>query len=143
LVKSIIKQTIWTGTIASLVMMLPGLLFKYFGLRVGHYGPKLGALLFGEVGPLVLFVQHIIIGWLSALPLIILLAKTNCHRIPILAGAIYGVIHYLVLSSLLLPIFFGDQTPWELGFSYIYPSLVVHIVYGVTIGFTYRRFIKP
>ncbi len=139
---SIIKQTIWSGTIAALVMIPPGILFKYFDLHIGNYGPKFGAFLFGEINPLMLFIQHIIISCLSAVPLIILFTKTNCKRMPILTGIIYGVIYYLVVNSLLLPIFFKDQTPWELGFNFIYPSLVIHIIYGASVGFTSRHFIK-
>ena len=139
---SIIKQTIWSGTIAALVMIPPGILFKYFDLHIGNYGPKFGAFLFGEINPIMLFIQHIIISCLSAVPLIILFAKTSCKRIPILTGIIYGVIYYLVVNSLVLPISFKDQTPWELGFNYIYPSLVIHIIYGASVGFTSRRFIK-
>lgn len=37
-----------SGTIASLAMMPFGLLFKSMGLRVGHYGPKVGETLFGH-----------------------------------------------------------------------------------------------
>ncbi len=139
---SIIKQSIKSGIIAALLMVPPGVLFKYFGLHIGNYGPKFGAFLFGEINPMMLFIQHIVISCLSAIPLILLFAKTNCYRKPILTGTIYGVIYYLIVNSLLLPIFFKDQTPWELGFNYIYPSLIVHIIYGASIGFTARRFIK-
>ncbi len=139
---SIIKQSIFSGIIAALAMIPPAILFKYFGLRVGEYGQNSGALLFGESNPLLLFVQHIIIAGISALPLILLFTKTKYHRTPILTGAIYGVIYYLIVNSLILPILFGDQTPWELGFRYIYPSLIIHIVYGATLGFTALQFIK-
>lgn len=46
------KERVRSGTIASLVMMPAGFLFKAAGLRVGHYGPKLGEVLFGDPSPL-------------------------------------------------------------------------------------------
>ena len=139
---TIIKQMVWSGIIAAFVMIPPGMLFKYFEMHIGNYGPKFGAFLFGEINPLILFIQHIIISCLSSVPLILLFIKTNWHRTAILAGVIYGIIYYVVVNSLLLPIFFKDPTPWELGFSYVYPSLLIHIIYGVTIGVTGRRFIQ-
>lgn len=50
-----------------------GFLFKLLELRVGYYGPKLAALLFGEPTRWVLFLQHLVIGWVSALPLLLIL----------------------------------------------------------------------
>lgn len=120
-------------------MMPPGFLFKALGLRVGHYGPKLGEVLFGDPSPLLLFAQHLVIGWLSAIPLLLLLGVTRALS-PTLVGALYGVAYYLLINSLALPLIFGDPTPWAMGFDYIYPSLIVHIVYGASIGFTARHF---
>ncbi len=40
-------EAVRSGTIASVVMMPFGLFFKWLGLRVGHYGPKVGEVLFG------------------------------------------------------------------------------------------------
>ena len=34
-------EALRSGTVASVVMMPFGLFFKWLGLRVGHYGPKL------------------------------------------------------------------------------------------------------
>jgi uncharacterized membrane protein YagU involved in acid resistance len=134
-------ESIRSGTIASLVMMPPGFLFKALGLRVGHYGPKLGEVLFGEPSPLLLFAQHLVIGWLSAIPLLLLLGVAQAMS-PVLVGAAYGVAYYVLINSLALPLVFGDSTPWAMGFDYIYPSLVVHIVYGASIGFTARGFAR-
>ena len=65
-------EALRSGTIASLAMMPFGLLFKSMGLRVGHYGPKVGEALFGhQPDPwMPVLVQHFVIGWLSALPLL-------------------------------------------------------------------------
>lgn len=137
-----IKVSFFTGTIASLAMMPAGLFFKFIGVRVGHYGPKLGALLFGEPTQLILFVQHLVIGWVSALPLVIFLTKTKFNDKPVLCGSIYGALYYVLINSLSLPIFFADKTPWELGFSYIYPSLIIHLIFGAAIGYSLRYFVQ-
>ena len=137
-----LKETLISGTIASLVMMPFGFLFKLFDLRVGHYGPKLAALLFGaEPSQFLLFLQHLVIGWISTLPLLIILVRLHTLNAPVTIGAIYGFIYYVAVNSLALPLFFGDLTPWQIGLNTIYPSVVVHLVFGVSIGLTARSFI--
>jgi len=37
--------------------------------------------------------------------------------------------------------FFGDPTPWQLGFETIYPSLLVHTIYGLSVALTSRAFV--
>ena len=39
-----------------------------------------------------------------------------------------------------LGVVIGDAFPWQLGWSTIYPSLVVHLVFGVSIALTARMF---
>ena len=139
---SLFKESVRSGTIASLVMMPFGFLFKLLDLRVGHYGPKLAAILFGESTQFVLFVQHLAIGWVSAIPLLVILVRfRSLATFPASLGAAYGLAYYVVVNSIALPLFFGDPTPWQLGFSFIYPSLLVHLVFGVSIGFTSRSFV--
>jgi uncharacterized membrane protein YagU involved in acid resistance len=138
---NLIKESVRSGTIASLVMMPFGFLFKLIDLRVGHYGPKLAAILFNEPTQLVLFVQHLVIGWLSALPLLIILVRLQTMAAPLVIGTAYGAVYYAVVNSLALPLLFGDPTPWQIGFSVIYPSLVVHIVFGASIALTARGFV--
>lgn len=133
------KESLRSGTIASLVMMPPGFLFKAIGLRVGHYGPKLGEALFGEPSPMLLFAQHLVIGWLSAVPLLLLFGITQAMS-PILVGTMYGIAYYVLVNSLALPLIFGDTMPWQMGLEFILPSLIVHIVYGASIGFTARGY---
>ena len=90
---------------------------------------------------MLMLIEHFVIGWLSAAPLLVLLVLLK-KRLPAWAvGAIYGLCYYVVLNSLALPLIFGDQTPWALGFSVMYPSLVIHIVFGVSISLTATRFV--
>ena len=136
-----LTESVRSGTIASLVMMPLGFLFKLLDLRVGYYGPKLAAVLFGEPTRFVLFAQHLVLGWMSALPLLLILVYRSSASAPTAVGAVYGVGYYAVVNSLLLPLLFGDPTPWQLGLSFVYPSLLVHAVFGASIGFTCRRFV--
>ena len=131
----LIRETLKSGTIASLAMMPFGFILKALDLRVGHYGPKFAELFIDNPGTVLLFAQHIFLGWLSALPLLIIIRRTP-RLSAMFMGALYGALYYVAINSLLLPLYFGDPTPWELGVEYILPSLFVHIVFGVTIGYT-------
>ena len=137
-------EALRSGSIASLAMMPFGLLFKWVGLRVGHYGPKVGEALFGLQPdpwmPVLLLVQHFVIGWLSAVPLLLFWLWRAPRAIRMSDGLLYGLAYYLAVNALALPWLFGDAFPWQLGWSTIYPSLVVHLVFGVSIAVTARRF---
>ncbi|MGB4061660.1 MAG: hypothetical protein WBK26_15755 [Burkholderiaceae bacterium] len=136
-----LKEALRSGTIASLVMMPPGLAFQAVGLRVGHYGPKFAGLWVDNPTPAFLFAQHLVLGWVSALPLLAWLAWSGrAAQRPVVAGALYGAAYYAVVNSLGLPWWFGDPTPWQLGPATVLPSLVVHTVYGASIGFTAAHF---
>ena len=135
-----IKEVVRSGTIASLVMMPPGFVLQALGMRVGHYGPKFVALFVEAPTPLFLFAQHLVLGWLSAIPLLLWLATGQINRRPVFAGAVYGAGYYVVVNSLGLPLWFGDPVPWQLGLTTVVPSLVVHIVYGASLGFTAKWF---
>ena len=137
----LLKETIISGTIASIVMMPVGFVFQYLGLRIGHYGPKLAALLFTEPGPFILLSQHLLIGWISTLPLLRILLRLHRLSSPVVIGAAYGMAYYVLINSLALPLYFGDLTPWQIGFNVIYPSLIVHLVFGASIGFTAKKYI--
>jgi len=125
-----------SGTIASLVMMPPGFVFQRLGWRVGHYGPKFAQLYAEQPGPALLFVQHLVIGWVSALPLLWLLWRGGFGQRPVAAGLLYGAGYYVLVNALALPLAFGDPLPWLLGWRTVLPSLVVHLVFGGCIGFT-------
>lgn len=145
LFKELAKESVRSGTIASIAMMPFGFLFQLLELRVGYYGKKLLEVFFSElpvpVFRLLMFTEHFAIGWLSAAPLLILLVVIK-NRLPALSvAAIYGVVYYVVLNSFILPLSFGDRTPWTLGFSVMYPSLIIHIVFGVSIALTSKRFV--
>ena len=138
---SLLIEALRSGTIASLVIVPLSPLFKAMGLRIGHYGPKFAALFIDNPQPWHLFVQHLLIGWLSALPLLVVLLLTRAARWPVLAGTAYGAGYYVAVNSLALPLYFGDPTPWQLGWSTVLPSLLGHVAYGACIGFVSRNFV--
>lgn len=131
-------ETLKSGTIASLVMMPFGFAFKAMGMRVGHYGPKFGALFVQDPTPFFLFVQHIVLGWLSALPLLVLLSRIP-PNFSLVTGGLYGAGYYVLVNSLALPLYFEDPLPWQLGASFVLPSLVVHVVFGASVSYFSRR----
>lgn len=139
---ALLREALRSGTIASLVMMPPGLLFQALGWRVGHYGPKFAALWASEPGPLLLIAQHLVIGWVSAIPLLWAMRFSAVARRSVLAGTGYGLLYYVVVNSLGLPLYFGDPLPWQLGLRTVVPSLIVHLVFGASIGWTARRFAR-
>jgi hypothetical protein len=131
-------ETLKAGTIASLAMMPFGFAFRVAGMRVGYYGPKFAGLFVESPTPVFLFAQHIILGWVSALPLLLLLSNVR-QPSPMFLGAAYGVAYYVLVNSLALPLYFGDPTPWQLGVAQVFPSLVVHVVFGVCVSYVSRH----
>jgi len=139
-------ESLRSGSIAALAMVPVGLAFRALDLRIGHYGQKLVALTFGSLPPVpfrvVSMVEHFAIGWLSAAPLLVLLVAMK-RRLPAwVVGALYGAAYYVALNSLLLPWAFGDPTPWTLGPLTILPSLVIHLVFGISVALTSRHFVN-
>lgn len=141
-IAALLKESIRSGTIAALSMMPFGFAFRMAGMRVGHYGPKFAALYVDDPGPVVLFAQHLIIGWASALPFLWLLARLRPPVSPALAGALYGIAYYVAVNSLALPLAFGDPLPWQLGIATVVPSLTIHVVFGLSLGITGARWLR-
>jgi len=77
-----------------------------------------------------------------ALPLVALLPTLG--RVgPSLLGALYGAGIWLVVNSISLPLVFGRLTPWALGWPAMWPSLAVHVVYGLVAAVVARRLAHP
>lgn len=139
--KKLLIETLRSGTIASAVIIPLGPMFRAFGLRIGHYGPKFAALFIDDPKVWQLVVQHFVIGWIATLPFLIVLARIPGVPARLAAGALYGAAFYVVVNSLALPLYFGDPTPWRLGWATIYPSLIGHIAFGLAIAAVSCRFV--
>ncbi|MBI3884818.1 MAG: hypothetical protein HY302_03700 [Opitutae bacterium] len=139
---SLLKEALRSGTVAAAAMIPAGLLFQRFGFDVGRYGPKVATLLVGgPPAPVVLLLLHFVIGWIFALPLLVALVRfPRLAAQPVGAGAAYGLSFYLGANSLALPLFFGDPLPWLGGVRLVGPSLLIHLVYGISLGLTARNF---
>jgi hypothetical protein len=132
--RKLLVESLVSGTAGALAMMPFGFLFRLVDMRVGHYGPKFAALYLASPGPLALFVQHLVLGWLSAVPLAWLNTSGQSLGRQTVVGALYGVAYYVAVNSLALPVYFGDELPWRLGAAVVVPSLVVHIAFGVAVA---------
>lgn len=136
--RALILKSVTTGTFAALAMVPFGFAFRMAGMRVGHYGPKFAELYSTNPGPALLFAQHIVLGWISAMPLVWALAGVRSPAVALFMGAAYGVAYYVVINALALPIYFGDALPWNLGLPTVVPSLVVHAVFGFAVAYAER-----
>lgn len=136
--RNVTIESLIAGTAGALAMMPAGFLFRALEMRVGHYGPKFAELYLSSPGPAALFIQHIVLGWVSAVPLTLLPLHRMPHGSAWIVGAGYGALYYVVVNSLALPIYFGDPLPWSLGWSVVMPSLVVHVVFGVGVALVIR-----
>jgi uncharacterized membrane protein YagU involved in acid resistance len=138
----LIREVLRAGTVAGLAMVPFAAVFRGLGLRVNEYGRKTLELIVGSVSPpvhhVLTFIQHIAISWVVAVPLILLLGRISRKRDRILVGLGYGAAFYVAVNSLALPLAFGDPTPWRLGFAVVYPSLSIHLVYGLTVAVLVR-----
>lgn len=136
------RESLRSGTLAGIAMIPFAALFQRHGLRVNEYGRKVLGLLAGDVPPalhyLLTFALHLVISWTVAAPLLWMLARFAGPRARVAVGLLYGAVFYGVVNSLALPIAFGDPTPWQLGFATVYPSLVVHLVFGAVVALTAR-----
>jgi uncharacterized membrane protein YagU involved in acid resistance len=133
--RRLLTESIVSGTVGALAMMPVGLLFRALELRIGHYGPKFAELYLDSPGPAALFLQHMVLGWVSALPLCLLSLHRVSRSSALAIGCFYGVAYYAVVNALALPLYFGDPMPWNLGIGVVVPSLVVHIVFGVAVAY--------
>ena len=134
-----VLRVLLAGTFASLVMMPAGFVFQAMGWRVGHYGPKFARLFVDMPTPPFLFVQHLLIGWVSTLPMLWLLSRPMGRERPVLTGVLYGAGYYVAINGLALPLAFGDPLPVTLGITTVIPSLVVHVVFGAALGVALSR----
>ena len=119
------------GTMGSVAMIPVGLAIRRgLGGAVNVYGELVVERLLGRVVPWALAVEHVLISWVLALPVVWMVRRwPDVRAVP--AGVVYGAAIWGVINSFSLPLLFGRPTPWEVGWSAIWPSLTVHVVYSV------------
>ncbi len=126
------------GIAGGLAMIPVGLLLRrVLGYSLNVYGELLVHKVLGHVSPWALALEHFLVSWGMALPLVALASRRGAS---LGMGALYGAAIWLVVNSLLLPVAFGRTTPWGLGWSAIWPSLAVHVLYGTVAAAAARRF---
>ena len=145
--KLFMLEALRSGSIAAIAMIPFALLFSALGMRINEFGRKVIQLLFSDFSPGIQFalfvIEHFVLSWFFAIPLLLLLKFFRRRISYLFLGIVYGAIFYILINSLLLPALFSQSTPWKLGFTKtILPSLVVHIVYGLSVAISSRRFIK-
>jgi uncharacterized membrane protein YagU involved in acid resistance len=133
-------ESLVAGSVGALAMMPFGFFFRALEMRVGHYGPKFAELYLSSPGPAALFIQHMVIGWVSAVPLSLLSLHQMSRTAVSLAGVTYGAVYYVLVNSLALPLYFGDKLPLSLGWQVVVPSLVVHVVFGIAVALMAQSF---
>ena len=140
---NLVRGALRAGTAAGLAMIPFAAFFRSRGLRINEYGRKTLELVVGDVAPplqhVLTFVQHMIISWTAAVPFLVLLPRIRGRSARVAFGAAYGAGFYVVMNSLALPLAFGDPTPWQLGWATVYPSLTIHLVYGVVLALVAHR----
>lgn len=131
LLKRLGQATCLSGLAGGLAMIPPGLLLRrVLGYPLNVYGELLLKTVLGRAPLGLLLAEHAIISVAMAAPLVGLLVWRRVgHAVSL--GVAYGAAIWLAVNSLALPLAFGRPSPWHQGWSAIWPSLGIHVVYGV------------
>lgn len=120
--------------------MVPlGLGLRASGRPVNVYGELLVRSILGTASPVALAALHALVSVALAAPFV--LASWH-RRFGPLWGAGYGALSWAVLNATVLPVWFSRPTAWELGLGAAWPSLAVHVVYGLVLGVAVDRTAK-
>lgn len=136
-----------SGSMGALAMIPVGLVVMQVpGVGVNVYGELLAHQVFGSTTWWALLAVHLGVGWIAALPVAAAgwwLARTGAAPLgawlALLAGFAYGAGMWLVLNSIVLPWVYGHASPWATGWAAIWPSLLVHLVYGGATAYSVAR----
>lgn len=133
----LVRASVVAGLVAGAAMVPVGAVLRATGHAVNVYGELLTRSLLGSTPFIALFALHAVISVALAVPFV---AVTRCRggAGPAL-GAAYGVASWAVLNATLLPLWYGRPTAWALGFAAVWPGLLVHLIYGITLGLVARR----
>jgi len=133
------RRVALAGLAGGLAMIPVGLVIRHLaGGSVNVYGELVVERLLGVASRPALVAEHVLVSLVLALPLV-LAAGRVAGRFLVGLGVAYGAAIWLVLNSLALPWAFGRATPWTLGWAAIWPSLTVHVVYGLAAASSLRE----
>ena len=147
---SMVMVALAAGAAGSLAMVPVGLLLELIpGVTVNVYGEWLAEAVLGTTVPAALLAVHLLVGW-SAVPALLVgfawasgaVGGVGAGR-RVAAGALYGAVMWLVVNSWALPALTGHQSPWARGGLALWPSLTVHVVYGVTVAWVLPARMSP
>lgn len=136
-VRWIARMAVVGGLVAGIAMMPFGAVLRALGHQVNVYGELMVRSVLGSTPMLAQLVFHVAVSITLAIPFV-LFARWRGGA-SVVAGGIYGVLSWAVLNATLLPLWFDRTTGWALGFEVIWPSLLVHLVYGVSLGVVMAR----
>lgn len=131
-------RSIAAGTLGGMAMVPVGMVLLSAGYEVNKYGELVIRQLLGQFLYSAMAIEHFAISVGMAVPFVAVLARRPMRH-PVLLGAGYGAFAWLAVNSLALPLAFGQPTPWQLGIDAIWPSLLVHVVYGLVLGAVVAR----
>lgn len=137
----ILREVFLAGLAGGLAMVPFGMAARLLGASVNVYGELMLLRLVGHVSSILLLIEHLLLSWVMAIPLVIGLHLAS-HRLAVIIGLGYGAATWLVVNSLALPMLFGQPTPWQIGWSAIWGSLLVHLVFGGVVAAESRRFAR-
>lgn len=144
-----VKRAFWPGVIGGIAIIPYGMiLLLWLHAHVDVYGTKTLQLLVAKPIPILELVQHMVISYFFAIPYIWALEHltslhSRSHAFHLLLGTAYGFLIWSSVNSLLLPWLFHDETPWQLGWYGIWPSLTGHVLYGIVVAMIGRRVSVP
>lgn len=128
-----VLPTVVGGLAGAIAMIPPGVVLDAAGFEVNRYGVILARQLTGSADRPVLLGLHLLIGIVSAVPLGVARGWWRGRPSVWLAasGAVYGASYWLVVNALALPWLYARPRPWAEGAAAVWPSLAVHVIYGV------------
>lgn len=140
---ALLQPALRAGTVGALAMVPVGGLLRRAGYDVNEYGEAVVETAFGTppavIEVVLLLGLHLGVSIGAAIPLVVLLERAGT-RLPALAlGLGYGAGWWALVNSLLLPALYGRRTPWTIGVADIWPSLLVHLVFGAAVAVTFTR----
>lgn len=136
--RTALRESVLAGLAGGLAMIPVGLVARGLGASVNVYGELVVQQLLGRLEPIALLVEHLLVSWAMAVPLVAVLRLAR-HRHAAAIGLTYGAAAWLSVNALALPIVFGRPMPWTIGWSAVWGSWLVHLAFGLAAALVGRR----